>query len=109
MDIFGRELTTAYQLVSQSASQLVSNQADKLNADKLTSSLQYLDYVLWQREWLQDDVLAKQLNYWKKQLVAPLPVLDSPYRPPAPVGANLSRHKLCLSFIGVVDQTTQNS
>ncbi|GER91696.1 hypothetical protein KDW_58580 [Dictyobacter vulcani] len=30
--------------------------------------LQYADYALWQRNWLQGDVLNVQLDYWKKQL-----------------------------------------
>src|SRR5690349_21848436 len=46
--------------------------------------LQYADYALWQREWLQGEVLESQLDYWRKQLNNPqmlkLP-LDYP-RPP---------------------------
>src|SRR6185369_2814237 len=30
-------------------------------------SLQYGDYALWQREWLQGEVLDQQLAYWRKQ------------------------------------------
>ena len=30
--------------------------------------IQYADYALWQREWLRGDVLARQLDYWKRQL-----------------------------------------
>ncbi|MBU2346701.1 MAG: amino acid adenylation domain-containing protein [Gammaproteobacteria bacterium] len=30
--------------------------------------IQYADYALWQRSWLQGDVLEKQLNYWQTQL-----------------------------------------
>ncbi|GCF07286.1 non-ribosomal peptide synthetase [Dictyobacter arantiisoli] len=30
--------------------------------------LQYADYALWQRQWLQGEVLDVQLDYWKKQL-----------------------------------------
>ncbi|HEY9401293.1 MAG TPA: amino acid adenylation domain-containing protein [Pyrinomonadaceae bacterium] len=29
---------------------------------------QYADFAHWQREWLQGEVLATQLGYWKKQL-----------------------------------------
>jgi len=31
-------------------------------------SIQYADYSQWQRNWLQNDVLINQLNYWKEQL-----------------------------------------
>jgi amino acid adenylation domain-containing protein/non-ribosomal peptide synthase protein (TIGR01720 family) len=30
--------------------------------------LQYADYSVWQQEWLQGEVLEKQLTYWKQQL-----------------------------------------
>jgi amino acid adenylation domain-containing protein/non-ribosomal peptide synthase protein (TIGR01720 family) len=30
--------------------------------------VQYGDFALWQREWLQGEVLEKQLCYWRKQL-----------------------------------------
>lgn len=30
--------------------------------------VQYADYALWQREWLQGEVLTRQLEYWKRQL-----------------------------------------
>ena len=30
--------------------------------------MQYGDYSVWQREWLQGEVLDNQLSYWKKQL-----------------------------------------
>jgi len=30
--------------------------------------LQYGDYAVWQREWLQGEVLEQQLRYWKRQL-----------------------------------------
>ncbi len=31
-------------------------------------TIQYADYAHWQRQWLQGDVLDKQVDYWKKQL-----------------------------------------
>jgi non-ribosomal peptide synthetase component F len=30
--------------------------------------IQYPDYAIWQREWLQGELLERQLSYWKKQL-----------------------------------------
>jgi aspartate racemase len=30
--------------------------------------VQYADFALWQREWLQGEMLEKQLGYWRKQL-----------------------------------------
>ena len=31
-------------------------------------TVQYGDYAVWQREWLQGEVLEEQLKYWRKQL-----------------------------------------
>ncbi len=39
---------------------------------------QYADYSVWQREWLQGDVLEKQLDYWRKQLADAPTVLSLP-------------------------------
>jgi hypothetical protein len=39
--------------------------------------VQYADYAYWEREWLQGEVLDKQLAYWKQQL-AGAPVLELP-------------------------------
>ncbi|HEX8128534.1 MAG TPA: amino acid adenylation domain-containing protein, partial [Pyrinomonadaceae bacterium] len=40
--------------------------------------VQYADYAVWQREWLQGDVLADQLAYWKRQLDGSPPRLQLP-------------------------------
>ncbi|GAP93858.1 non-ribosomal peptide synthetase [Leptolyngbya sp. NIES-2104] len=37
--------------------------------------IQYADFAQWQRNYLQGDVLARQLNYWKQQL-KDVPVLN---------------------------------
>jgi amino acid adenylation domain-containing protein len=39
--------------------------------------IQYADYAVWQRAWLQGEVLEQQINYWRIQL-ANVPVLDVP-------------------------------
>jgi amino acid adenylation domain-containing protein len=33
--------------------------------------IQYADYSVWLRQWLQGDVLERQLDYWRKHLTAP--------------------------------------
>ncbi|MEH2198295.1 amino acid adenylation domain-containing protein [Nostoc sp.] len=47
-------------------------------------SLQYADFAHWQRQWLQGEVLQKQLNYWQKQLAAVPPLLELPTDQPRP-------------------------
>ncbi|MCC5624156.1 condensation domain-containing protein, partial [Nostoc sp. CHAB 5715] len=40
--------------------------------------IQYADYAIWQREWLQGMALKTRLDYWKRQLAGSLPVLELP-------------------------------
>ncbi len=46
-------------------------------------SIQFADYACWQRQWLQDNLLAPQIEYWKKQL-AHLSMLQLPTDRPRP-------------------------
>ncbi|WP_315790941.1 amino acid adenylation domain-containing protein [Fischerella sp. JS2] len=47
--------------------------------------IQYADWAIWQRQWLQGQVLEQQLTYWQKQLQGNLPVLKLPSDQPRPV------------------------
>jgi amino acid adenylation domain-containing protein/non-ribosomal peptide synthase protein (TIGR01720 family) len=47
-------------------------------------SIQYGDYAVWQREWLQGEVLEEQLGYWRKQLEKAAPMLEMPTDRPRP-------------------------
>jgi len=46
--------------------------------------IQYADFAIWQREWLQGEVLDAQLAYWKEQLRDAPAVLDLPTDRPRP-------------------------
>jgi acyl carrier protein len=46
--------------------------------------IQYADFALWQRQWLQGEVLDTQLAYWKQQLGSNLPILELPTDQPRP-------------------------
>ena len=46
--------------------------------------IQYFDYSAWQREWLQGELLQKQVSYWKNQLGNEIPVLELPTDRPRP-------------------------
>jgi amino acid adenylation domain-containing protein len=37
-------------------------------ADLPDLSIQYADFAVWQRQWLTNEVLDRQLSYWKQQL-----------------------------------------
>lgn len=45
--------------------------------------LQYVDYAVWQRQWLEDEAIQGQLEYWRQQL-ADLPTLSLPTDRPRP-------------------------
>jgi amino acid adenylation domain-containing protein/non-ribosomal peptide synthase protein (TIGR01720 family) len=40
--------------------------------------VQYADFALWQRQWLQGEILAAQLDYWKQQLKNAPALLELP-------------------------------
>ncbi|OYD97951.1 non-ribosomal peptide synthetase [Nostoc sp. 'Peltigera membranacea cyanobiont' 210A] len=46
--------------------------------------IQYVDFAVWQRTWLQKEVLASQMEYWKQQLSGDLPVLELLIAKPRP-------------------------
>src|SRR5215217_1989723 len=61
--------------------------------------IQYPDFALWQREWLESIEVEPQLAYWKQQLRGELPVLDLPTDRPRPLvqGSGGSKHHLTIS------------
>jgi len=46
--------------------------------------LQYADFAVWQRQWLQGEALEAQLAYWRHQLAGTPPVLTLPTDRPRP-------------------------
>jgi amino acid adenylation domain-containing protein/non-ribosomal peptide synthase protein (TIGR01720 family) len=46
--------------------------------------IQYVDFAVWQREWLQGEVMDRLLTYWKQQLDDASTVLDLPTDRPRP-------------------------
>ncbi|MEH2128696.1 amino acid adenylation domain-containing protein [Nostoc sp.] len=47
--------------------------------------IQYADFAVWQKQWLQGQVMDTQLDYWKQQLTGSPPLLELPtdrVRPP---------------------------
>jgi amino acid adenylation domain-containing protein len=46
-------------------------------------AVQYADFARWQRGWLRDEALDRQLGYWRRRL-AGAPVLDLPTDRPRP-------------------------
>ncbi len=67
MGVFFRELTTVYTA-------LVAKQTPVLPP----LPIQYADYAVWQRDYLQGAQLDRQLSYWREQLHPPVPTLSLP-------------------------------
>jgi amino acid adenylation domain-containing protein len=59
--------------------------------------VQYPDFAVWQREWLEGGALQEQLAWWREHLGGEPPVLDLPYDRPRPAA---------LSSRGTVEMTT---
>ena len=61
--------------------------------------IQYADFSIWQRKWLQGDVLNQQRDYWKQQLGGKVPVLQLATDRPRPAVRSYrgSTHSFVLS------------
>ncbi len=57
MDVLKREVAAFYQSFLEGKSAALP---------ELT--IQYADYAVWQREWLQGELLDEQMQYWREQL-----------------------------------------
>ena len=57
-------------------------------------TIQYADFAVWQRQWLQGEILENQLNYWKKQLTAAPLLLELPTDKPRPANPNFRGHSI---------------
>ncbi len=69
--------------------------------------IQYADFAVWQRNWLQGEVLGAQLDYWKQQLAAAPQVLGLPTDNPRP--AQMSMRGAMQSLIlprGLIEKLT---
>ena len=73
MGVFMREVSVLYQCFSQ-----------KKPSPLADLPIQYADFSSWQRDWLQGEVLDKQLKYWQNKLGHNPPVLELPTDKPGP-------------------------
>lgn len=71
-----RELTVLYEAFDRGQQSLLPE-----------LPIQYADFTLWQRQWLEKEVQQTQLSYWKQQLGSHLPLLQLPTDRPRPVVA----------------------
>jgi amino acid adenylation domain-containing protein/non-ribosomal peptide synthase protein (TIGR01720 family) len=67
MGVLVKEVATLYEAYSQGAESPLPE-----------LPIQYADFAVWQRNWLQGEELERQLSYWREQLSGTLPVLELP-------------------------------
>ncbi|MGY3321976.1 non-ribosomal peptide synthetase [Pseudomonas sp. TE3911] len=73
MDIFARELSALYEAF-----------IDERLSPLSPLPVQYLDYSVWQRQWLESGERQRQLDYWTAQLGTEHPLLELPGDRPRP-------------------------
>ncbi|MGH8390012.1 MAG: non-ribosomal peptide synthetase [Pseudomonas sp.] len=73
MDIFARELSALYEAF-----------VDDRESPLQPLPVQYLDYSVWQRQWLESGERQRQLDYWTTQLGREHPLLELPADRPRP-------------------------
>ncbi|MBD2520193.1 amino acid adenylation domain-containing protein, partial [Nostoc sp. FACHB-973] len=80
MGVFVQELAALYNAYSQGEPSL----RDATRTPLTPLPIQYADFAIWQRNWLQGDVLESQLSYWQQQLANAPALLSLPTDRPRP-------------------------
>jgi len=60
--------------------------------------VQYADYAVWQRGWMEAGEQARQLTYWRERLAGEQPVLELPLDHPRPAVQSHRGARLDLAF-----------
>ncbi len=60
--------------------------------------VQYADYAIWQRSYLQEEVLKGHLDYWKHQLSGAPALLELPTDRPRPAHQTFRGHRIFFSI-----------
>ncbi|HEY2389798.1 MAG TPA: amino acid adenylation domain-containing protein, partial [Candidatus Angelobacter sp.] len=66
-EIFVREISVSYEAFAGGQPSLLPE-----------VPIQYVDFAVWQRQWLQGSVLESELVYWKRKLAQAPPLLQLP-------------------------------
>jgi len=93
MQIMVRELVQAYTAYCQGQ----SPQWDAL-------PIQYADYAIWQRHWMEAGERDRQLGYWREQLGGEQPVLELPTDSPRPAVQSLRGARINLTLDRALSQ-----
>ncbi|MDR0278078.1 MAG: amino acid adenylation domain-containing protein, partial [Paucimonas sp.] len=87
MDVMVKEFAQSYQAFSQGA-----------EPNLAALPLQYADYAIWQRQWLEAGEGERQLDYWRRQLGDEQPLLEAAQDFPRPAVQSFRGEHLKFDF-----------
>ena len=61
-------------------------------------AIQYADFAQWQRDWLAGDRLARELDYWQRQMAGAPSLLELPWDRPRPANQTYRAGSVRFSF-----------
>ena len=97
-----RELSAHYRAISTASS-----------VELPELSVQYADFTVWQRQRLTNQVLERQLSYWKQELAGAPPLLELPTDRPRPAiqtfRGGIERFQIDASLTSALKQISQES
>ncbi|MFJ3077509.1 amino acid adenylation domain-containing protein [Pseudomonas sp. NPDC087029] len=97
MQVMVKELTHCYARFSQGQ----PSQLGEL-------PLQYADYAIWQRHWMEAGEQERQLDYWRQRLGSEVPVLELPLDRPRPSVQRFEGARLPLAISPAVAQAVRH-
>ena len=91
----GWSMNIVYNELSEIYKSLVKNQSATL----AELDISYLDFAKWQRNFINEEMLETQIDYWTSQLVDSPPVLEVPkdYARPSTLSFKGKKHRLSIS------------
>ncbi len=75
---------------------------NNIDLDLPELKLQYADFSIWQREYLEGEILDKQISYWKEKLKGSPPILELPIDKPRPKIKTFNGSKVQINLASVI-------
>ena len=110
--VLTREVMALYSTFCQASGQVSSQVSSIEDLSPLPLlPIQYADFAIWQRQYLQGEVLESHLSYWQEQLRDSPPLLELPTDHPRPAVLSFRGAKQTLHFpaplIGVLKELSR--
>ena len=72
-------------------------------------AIQYADYAVWQRQWIEGEILQQQARYWKTHLAGAPALLELPADHPRPAQQDFAGGFARLVLDERLDRRTEGS